>query len=543
MIPSSAINVNIPVYAPRTSSLKDGGESSPERPPAVISQSNTWTGFLSSFGSGKNSSQRPLSRHPNGRDNAELYVNGKDESRLDSNASESELLALLEQENASLRLDPKSVLVEEGAIMADLTTLQTLTQYHTKMTSPLDAEETSFWNSILEEASEAKDSNSCISKLTSLLTAKIRRGVPPHLRNQIWQIMAGAQPRALEDVYQNLLTEDSSAERIIKRDIPRTFPKLELFKDEDGRGQKSLFNLLKAYSVFDRECGYCQGLSFVVAPLLLQNMTEIEAFALFVRLMEENPSRDTVRKYGLRTLFMPQMPGLHLLLYQHSELVRLYLPRLFGHFVQNSIMADTYASPWFLTLFTYNFPLPLVFRIFDIIFAEGATETMLRFSIAILKRNQENILRESELEGILEFLKGGRLYKIYEDDPEKVVQDAMELDTVITTQLLEKINRNYVAEKTSRRSSEMEVKQLRWETQRLLAENARLSRDVSNLRESLRTAEERRLRDIRKLVSEFESTIQKLREERGKDASVINELQEELDRSRSNKNGWPFLKE
>ncbi|KAI8854466.1 rab-GTPase-TBC domain-containing protein [Chytridium lagenaria] len=212
--------------------------------------------------------------------------------------------------------------------MADLTTLQTLTQYHT--TSALDAEETAFWNSIIEEANESKDSSSCISKISSLLTAKIRRGIPPHLRSQIWQIMVGAQPRALEDIYKNLLTEDSPSERIIKRDIPRTFPKLEMFKEEDGQGQKSLFNLLKAYSVFDQECGYCQGLSFVVAPLLLQNMSELEAFALFVRLMEESPSKGP-QKYGLRTLFMPQMPGLHLLLYEHSELVRLYLPRLFGH--------------------------------------------------------------------------------------------------------------------------------------------------------------------------------------------------------------------
>ncbi|KAJ3100085.1 hypothetical protein HDU96_010469 [Phlyctochytrium bullatum] len=197
-------------------------------------------------------------------------------------------------------------------------------------------------------------------------------------------------------------------------------------------------------------------------------------------------------------------------------------------------MADTYASPWFLTLFTYNFPLPLVFRIFDIIFAEGATETMLRFSIAILKRNQDFILQESELEGILEFLKGGRLYKVYEDDPEKVVQDAMELDGVITTQLLDKINRNYLAEKSSRRTSEIEIKQLRWETQRLITENSRLSKEITTLRESVRMAEEHRLRDMKKVVSEFETTLSKLREEKAKDSALISELQEEIRRLRGN---------
>ncbi|KAJ3107009.1 hypothetical protein HDU97_004978 [Phlyctochytrium planicorne] len=394
------------------------------------------------------------------------------------------------------------------------------------MAASVDDEDTAFWNSIIEEAGEGKNSNR-ISKLSNLLQAKIRRGIPPHLRSQIWQIMAGAQPKHMEDIYKNLLAEESPAERIIKRDIPRTFPKLEMFKEEDGPGQKSLFNLLKAYSVFDRDCGYCQGLSFVVAPLLMQNMSELEAFTLFVRLMEESPGR-TSHKYALRSLFTPEMSGLHQLLYQHSELVRLYLPRLFGHFVQNGIMADTYASPWFLTLFTYNFPLPLVFRIFDIIFAEGATETMMRFSIAILKRNQDAILRENELEGILEFLKGGRLYKVYENDPERVVQDAMELESVITTQLLEKINRNYMAEKIARRSSETELKQLRWESQRLTAENVKLSQDISTIRETLRLSEEKHLREIQELVSEFEGTIQALREERLRDAALIQQLKEDL---------------
>ncbi|KAJ3195794.1 hypothetical protein HK101_011049 [Irineochytrium annulatum] len=452
------------------------------------------------------------------------------------NASESELLALLESENASLRQDPKSVLAEEGNLMTDLTTLQTLTSYLTKSVATLDEEETRFWNSIIEEANEDAErkggaAGAGISKISNLLMIKIRRGIPPHLRSQIWKIMAGAQPKQLESIYANLLQEESSSERIIKRDIPRTFPKLEMFKDEDGQGQKSLFNLLKAYSVYDRECGYCQGLSFVVAPLLMQNMSELDAFAIFVRLMEETPSRSNLRTFGLRTLFMPQMPGLHLMLYQHSELVRLYLPRLFAHLVENNVMADTYASPWFLTLFTYNFPLPLVFRIFDIIFAEGAVETMLRFSIAVLKRNQENLLNEFELEGILEFLKGGKLYKVYEEDPEKVVQDAVELETVITPTLLGKIAINYQTEKQLRRTEQMsEVKQLRLEAQRLTVENSQLTQDVATLRESLHVAENRRLRDLQILNGEFEAAMESWQAERRNDVELIRELQSEVSR-------------
>ena len=35
-------------------------------------------------------------------------------------------------------------------------------------------------------------------------------------------------------------------------------------------GQESLFNVMKAYSLHDREVGYCQGTAFIVGLLLMQ---------------------------------------------------------------------------------------------------------------------------------------------------------------------------------------------------------------------------------------------------------------------------------
>ena len=51
----------------------------------------------------------------------------------------------------------------------------------------------------------------------------------------------------------------SPHERAIRRDLSRTFPEHSFFKERDGVGQESLFNVLKAYSVHDKEVGYCQG--------------------------------------------------------------------------------------------------------------------------------------------------------------------------------------------------------------------------------------------------------------------------------------------
>lgn len=57
---------------------------------------------------------------------------------------------------------------------------------------------------------------------------------------------------------------------MIRRDIARTYPEHDFFKEKDGLGQEALFNVMKAYSLHDREVGYCQGSGFIVGLLLMQ---------------------------------------------------------------------------------------------------------------------------------------------------------------------------------------------------------------------------------------------------------------------------------
>lgn len=49
---------------------------------------------------------------------------------------------------------------------------------------------------------------------------------------------------------------------------------MDFFKEKDGPGQEALFNVIKAYSLHDREVGYCQGSGFIVGLLLMQVSSE-----------------------------------------------------------------------------------------------------------------------------------------------------------------------------------------------------------------------------------------------------------------------------
>lgn len=68
---------------------------------------------------------------------------------------------------------------------------------------------------------------------------------------------------------------------MIRRDIARTYPEHDFFKEKDGLGQESLFNVMKAYSLHDREVGYCQGSGFIVGLLLMQVSYSLEHYAFF----------------------------------------------------------------------------------------------------------------------------------------------------------------------------------------------------------------------------------------------------------------------
>ncbi|KAI9092857.1 rab-GTPase-TBC domain-containing protein [Phlyctochytrium arcticum] len=496
-----------PVIKPRTSSLKTTAAATASTR-SVSPDAGSWTAFIKNrtglFGavSTPNGSRGGGSDWEGEEDEYPLSANGPTtflSSDLDDKSVQY-LLSRLEIENQALALNPKTIYVDQGNICGYQPTLQALTTTFTGGSNDQcqpDQADIDFWNSILVQEDPA-----ALQKIPHLLTARVRAGIPADMRSRIWQVLAGAQTDRFSHVYPVLLQQESPYERIIRRDIPRTFPRVEMFREEGGEGQAKLFRVLKAYSTYDSDVGYCQGLSFVVGPLLMQNMSEIEAFAVLVRLLEEKSvQHQHNRVYALRTLFSPNMEGLHQLLFQHSELVRDHLPQLFAHFQAHGITATMYASQWFLTLFTYHFPLPLVFRLFDILFAEGARTTLLAVSLAILKRNEARLLQEEEFEGILEVLKGDRLLEAYEvGATEAVVRDAMAVHDLVSEQRLIELEQRWTDDQRKRAVSISEaelsalqalIRQLRAETSRNQHALDQSAREIQRLRKVNRELEEK----------------------------------------------------
>lgn len=235
------------------------------------------------------------------------------------------------------------------------------------------------------------------------LSKAIQAGIPAALRGMMWQLMSSSKDEEMEIIYAYYLKQTSPHEKMIRKDLARTFPGQVYFQDGKGIGQENLFNVVKAYSLYDEECGYCQGMQFVVGPLLL-NMPDEEAFSTLVRLM---------KSYDLRGHFVPNMPSLQLRLFQFERLLEECLPLLHRHLVRQGVKSSMYASGWIMTLFTYRSPLPICFRILDSVFAEGI-EAIFRFALALMKKNEDQLLQMSFDEAVP--LLAGRIFDIYKKD-------------------------------------------------------------------------------------------------------------------------------
>jgi hypothetical protein len=78
------------------------------------------------------------------------------------------------------------------------------------------------------------------------LKNRVRAGVPTHFRLLLWQCLAGVNSSSsVASLYSTLITMSSPCDKAIQRDVTRTYPEHDLFKDEHAHGQKSLFNVIK----------------------------------------------------------------------------------------------------------------------------------------------------------------------------------------------------------------------------------------------------------------------------------------------------------
>ncbi|XP_028260465.1 EVI5-like protein isoform X2 [Parambassis ranga] len=431
---------------------------------------------------------------------------------------ELELLAKLEEQNRLLEADSKSMRSMSGSRRNSGSSLVSSSSASSNL-SHLEEDTWILWGRIVNEWEEWR------RKKDKLLKELIRKGIPHHFRAIVWQLLGNATDMPVKNQYSELLKMSSPCEKLIRRDIARTYPEHEFFKGQDSLGQEVLFNVMKAYSLVDREVGYCQGSAFIVGLLLMQ-MPEEEAFCVFVRLMQE---------YRLRELFKPSMAELGLCIYQFEYLLQEQLPELNVHFRSQSFHTSMYASSWFLTLFLTFLPLPVATRIFDIFMYEGL-EIIFRVGLAILQYNQTDLI-QLDMEGMSQHFQKVIPHQ-FESCPDKLIFRAYQVK--YNPKRMKKLEKEYTTIKNKEMEEQIEIKRLRTENRLLkqrietlekgqvtraqeAEENYVIKRELAVVRQQCSTASES--------LEKAQDTIRELQQQRYTEPFVSN-LQTQLEQSR-----------
>ncbi|XP_016986946.1 ecotropic viral integration site 5 ortholog isoform X1 [Drosophila rhopaloa] len=376
--------------------------------------------------------------------------------------SEMDLLAKLEAANKLIESDAKS--------------LNSLHSTHSRKNSDTSQISlTSSGNSVAEEdiwttwATILNDWEGALKRKNPCVSELVRRGIPHHFRAIVWQQLSGAA-EADKKQYAEYIKATSACEKVIRRDIARTYPEVEFFKEKDGPGQEALFNVIKAYSLHDREVGYCQGSGFIVGLLLMQ-MPEEEAFAVLVQIMQQ---------HRMRHMFKPSMSELGLCMYQLENLVQEQIPDMHIHFQQQGFQTTMYASSWFLTLYTTTLNVNLSCRIMDVFLSEGM-EFIFKVALALLLTGKETLLC-LDMEAMLKFFQKELPGRV-EADVEGFFNLAYSLK--LNTKRMKKMEKEYQDLKKKEQEEMAELRRLRRENCLLKQRNELLEAESAELADRL----------------------------------------------------------
>ncbi|XP_075012385.1 ecotropic viral integration site 5 protein homolog isoform X5 [Calonectris borealis] len=403
-----------------------------------------------------------------------------------------ELLAKLEEQNRLLETDSKSLRSVNGSRRNSGSSLVSSSSASSNL-SHLEEDSWILWGRIVNEWEDVRKKKEkqvkpklCHSAFTMeyqnihtyflIVPELVRKGIPHHFRAIVWQLLCSAQSMPIKDQYSELLKMTSPCEKLIRRDIARTYPEHDFFKEKDSLGQEVLFNVMKAYSLVDREVGYCQGSAFIVGLLLMQE----------------------------------------------------HLPELYVHFQSQSFHTSMYASSWFLTIFLTTFPLPIATRIFDIFMSEGL-EIVFRVGLAVLQMNQAELL-QLDMEGMLQHFQKVIPHQ-FDSGPDKLIQASYQVK--YNAKKMKKLEKEYTTIKTKEMEEQVEIKRLRTENRLLKQRIETLEKESASLADRLiqgqvtraQEAEENYLikRELATIKQQSDEAITKLEQAE----NTIRELQQQ----------------
>nr|XP_029492518.1 TBC1 domain family member 10A-like isoform X1 [Oncorhynchus nerka]XP_029492519.1 TBC1 domain family member 10A-like isoform X1 [Oncorhynchus nerka] len=267
-----------------------------------------------------------------------------------------------------------------------------------------------------------------VSRRFQKVKLRCRKGIPSSLRAKAWQLLSNSKelldsnPGKFEELERE--QGDPKWLDIIEKDLHRQFPFHEMFAARGGHGQQDLYRVLKAYTVYRPEEGYCQAQA-PVAAVLLMHMPAEHAFWCLVQICETY-----LPGYYSAGLEAIQLDG-----EIFFSLLRRVCPMAYRHLKKFKIDPILYMTEWFMCVFSRTLPWSCVLRVWDMFFCEGV-KIVFRVGLVLLKQMLGSVDKLREVQGMYETME--RLRNI---PPESVREDLLVQEVVslaVTEALIER---------------------------------------------------------------------------------------------------------
>ena len=236
------------------------------------------------------------------------------------------------------------------------------------------------WNYMIKNYKEFTTNK----KKKELLKSRTRKGIPDSIRGYVWQLFADKDKFYEKGLYEKLhsIPVKKDLEIVIIKDLDRTFPLCQFFREKYGNGQRKLYKVLSAYSKYNKKVGYVQGMGFITALFLIY-MDEESSFFMLHSLM---------KKYKLEGLYFDNFPELKKICFVFLNLQKKYINNIYNLFKKEGIIPTMYLTSWFISVFTRVLEFHVIVRVFDCFLLEGF-KVIYRIALALLKLNETKLFK------------------------------------------------------------------------------------------------------------------------------------------------------
>ncbi|CAH8550888.1 unnamed protein product [Dicrocoelium dendriticum] len=219
-----------------------------------------------------------------------------------------------------------------------------------------------------------------------------RKGIPPSNRSEMWMVLSGAKFRMKDNphVYRVAASKQPIQKllSVILADLPRTYPENIRFRDENSPKSliPSLKRVLSAFAVQFPHIGYCQGMNYITAILLLVvsghgEEAEEKAFWLL----------DALVNHILPSYYADDMVSVRRDCMVLGQLLRSKDRAVYEMIEKSGANFTMLCAKWFICIYADVLPIETTLRIMDCLFYEGE-KILFRAGITLIRLHRTQLL-------------------------------------------------------------------------------------------------------------------------------------------------------